>query len=144
MCIPPLPGKYFGLDHEQFESAVTKDCIKSIDDRDNAESILETEQEEHEQTFHQTYNPFDLHMGQMTVYRLHISCACKNVTQGRECAKILPLKDQPWSGYMGSRADSYFLFSPMSFPTLRMREGKKEKDGNKRQSSSTSTTTQNE
>lgn len=76
-----------------------------------------------------TYNPFDIHMGQMTVYRLRISCSCspsesqggqekkkKNGKNSLRCAKILPFEDQPWTGYMGSHADSYFSLLANPYP----------------------------
>lgn len=80
-----------------------------------------------------TYNPFDIHMGQMTVYRLRITCSCsspdvkehvapetksgkKNGKSQMRCAKILPFEDQPWTGYMGSHADSYFSLSANPYP----------------------------
>ena len=109
-------GKYYGMDHDSFEDAVTTECRQTseagelnaaTDEGEKADKIYD------EQT---TYNPFDIHMGQMTVYRLHISCTCSESSlrskagggNKRRCGKIL--EDQPWSGYMGSHADSHFPY----------------------------------
>jgi len=109
-----LTGKYYGMDHDQYEDTVTKECIEEGTTEDG-EEVYESQS---------AYNPFDIHMGQMTVYRLHISCSCSaasllsSTASGLKprCARILPFEEQPWSAYMGSAADSYFPFRPPASP----------------------------
>lgn len=164
-------GKYYGMDHDQYEDTVTNECIQS--DQSDTQQQMDSEGDgyrQNEQLRRQqqsvnavplspslsrvnggrglsgtgtsagqifesqaTYNPFDIHMGQMTVYRLRITCSCsspdvkehvapektpgkKNVKSQMRCAKILPFEDQPWTGYMGSHADSYFSLSANPYP----------------------------
>jgi len=89
------------MDHDQYEEAVSKDCLRT-------EEGLNDPQAEESQS---SYDPYNIHMGQMTVYRLHISCSCAAEGIGgekRRCGRILPMDEQPWTGYMGSTADSHF------------------------------------
>ena len=95
-----FPGPYFGMDHDQYEDTVTKDCLKAEEGMDDA--VFESQA---------TYDPFNINMGQMSVYRLHISCSCaEEVVPGEtgRCGRILSMDEQPWTGYMGSSADSHF------------------------------------
>ncbi|CAG7820626.1 unnamed protein product [Allacma fusca] len=96
--------KYETLSDDPFDDVIRRECFgEDVETNDDDGKIYESQA---------SYNPFDIHMGQMSVYRLHISCNCTNQKTPRgpheRCAKILPLKNQPWAGYMGSHADSYF------------------------------------
>ena len=93
------------MDNDQYNDAIRRECF--------GEGISESTDDDGRTYESQTsYNPFDIHMGQMTVYRLHISCNCTmkkaKKSPHERCAKILPFEKQSWSGYMGSHADSYF------------------------------------
>jgi hypothetical protein len=151
------------MDHDQYEDTVTNECLQEHDETPQEFDPLGTPtaggEGQGKSTIYDSqssYNPFDIHMGQMTVYRLHITCSCSaseetnneapfstpnsnqnsNKTSGsikakasddgsssggtsttKRCAQILPLKDQPWSAYMGSHADSYFPRRSDSFPS---------------------------
>ena len=50
--------------------------------------------------------------GKMTLYRFKITCKCD---QGKRCAKVLPKKDQGWTGYMGSLSNGYFKKRPEKY-----------------------------
>lgn len=120
------------MDHDLFEDTVTNECRLNVDqdtpsdhtlpdspaDDDTGNNIYESQA---------TYNPFNIKMGQMTVYRVHISCSCsesilasKTGDTKRRCGKIL--EDQPWSGYLGSHSDSYFPYRSRS-PTTENPKG---------------------
>ena len=55
------------------------------------------------------YDPFSLKMGQLTVYRFRIRCACGDSGSslfGRGCAKMKPYEEQIWPAFMGLKGDS--------------------------------------
>eukprot|EP00106_Octopus_bimaculoides_P010095 XP_014777537.1 PREDICTED: uncharacterized protein LOC106874346 [Octopus bimaculoides] len=91
-------SKYYGMDDDAYEHAITEECLQ-----------VHGKKEHH----HDNYNPYNIPMGQMTLYRLRITCTCKDdneVKNGtKRCARILPFNDQQWPAYMGSRADSHWL-----------------------------------
>jgi hypothetical protein len=128
------------MDHDQYEDAVTNECLQEEQPGvAESESFGQPDGQRSSgggETFESqsSYNPFDIHMGQMTVYRLHITCSCSEFNNkkvspdgeskkdsphknGKKCARILPMKEQPWSGYMGSHADSYLLKKINVMPT---------------------------
>jgi len=145
-CVCMFVGKYYRMDHDQYEDTVTNECLQGGDDpslqpgeeydslgtSSGASLMNEGGMKSSGGTIYDSqasYNPFDIHMGQMTVYRLHITCSCSesdsetpplnsdtnkkkssrdNIKSQRQCARILPARDQPWSAYMGTHADSYF------------------------------------
>jgi hypothetical protein len=127
-------NKYSGMSPEQFEDAVTRECLQEggseMPDNNNGPGGGDEQQQEKIYESQSAYNPFDIHMGQMTVYRLHISCTCSTVksssnpgstkfSKQQRCGTILPIEDQPWSAYMGSHADSYFPFKPPVMPKMK-------------------------
>lgn len=90
------------MDHDLYEETVTKDCLHTHEPNDK--QIYESAES--------TFDPFNIPMGQMSVYRLHVSCSCAqesaSAQKGRRCGRIRPLEEQPWTGHMGSAADSHF------------------------------------
>ncbi|XP_041373917.1 uncharacterized protein LOC121386932 [Gigantopelta aegis] len=99
-------SKYYGLDEDSYEHTVTQECLKASDHQLHDDGVYESQT---------SYNPYDVHMGQMTMYRLRIKCTCSNATltkatnQGKRCAHILPYDQQQWPAYMGRNADSHWL-----------------------------------
>ncbi|XP_075550002.1 protein FAM234B [Dermacentor variabilis] len=73
----------YGLDHDAFEQLAVAECGQGDEDDQLA------------------YDPFDRRMGQMTVYRVRLQCACDR------CAGPLPFRHQRWPAYMGAGADCY-------------------------------------
>ncbi|XP_037502490.2 uncharacterized protein LOC119376887 [Rhipicephalus sanguineus] len=73
----------YGLDHDAFEQLAAAECGQD-DDNDQL-----------------AYDPFDRRMGQLTVYRVRLKCACDR------CAGPLPFGRQRWPAYMGANADCY-------------------------------------
>lgn len=104
-------SKYFGMDSDEYEHAVTDECLEAHEDH--------SKQGSHH---HNNYNPFYLPMGQMTVYRLRLKCTCAEsdaIKSGRKhCARTLPFEEQQWPAYMGPRGDSHWLpRTPTPLPT---------------------------
>ncbi|XP_035703612.1 uncharacterized protein LOC110843502 isoform X2 [Folsomia candida] len=143
-------SKYYGMDHDQYEDTITNECLQQQDDQhqqqppssSSSDGVDENDEGSSSQTAEgqrtsgsgtyesqSSYNPFDVQMGQMTVYRVHITCSCSEFNNKKssdekgshknekKCASILPMKDQPWSGYMGSHADSHLLKKVNIMPT---------------------------
>ena len=49
-----------------------------------------------------TYDPKNIHLGSMTVYRFNIGCVCKDTPmENQRCSRMLPIAQQGWGGYMG-------------------------------------------
>lgn len=96
-------SRYYGLDHDSYEHTITDECLTL------SSHILPDGGTYESQT---QYNPFNIHMGQMTVYRLRLTCTCSNITShqtsGKRCARILPFNEQQWYGYMGNNANSHY------------------------------------
>ncbi|KAH3701952.1 uncharacterized protein LOC127861055 [Dreissena polymorpha] len=94
-------SSYYGMDHDAYEHTITDECLRSSGHDLPKEGTYES------QTL---YNPFNIHMGQMTVYRVRITCKCSNatdvVTSGKRCGHVLPFNQQQWRSYMGNHADS--------------------------------------
>ncbi len=59
-CITFPPGKYYGMDHDAYEHEITEECLAESGHTLPADGTFESQA---------SYNPYDLHMGQMTVYR---------------------------------------------------------------------------
>ena len=56
-----------------------------------------------------TYDPKNIHLGSMTVYRFNIKCVCNDVSSVNErCSRVLPMSHQGWGGYMGSVGNGFF------------------------------------
>ncbi|KAH9512676.1 hypothetical protein Btru_037853 [Bulinus truncatus] len=94
---------YYQMNHDEYEYSVTAECIKISNHQLTDKDIYSNVNEE--------YNPFDLRMGQMTVYRLRLKLTCSqkmNNSQTVKCSTILPYTHQRWSGYMGSNGDSHW------------------------------------
>ena len=54
------------------------------------------------------YDPFALKMGQLTVYRFRVRCACEGQSTifGPDCARMKPYEEQIWPAFMGIKGDS--------------------------------------
>ncbi|XP_013379917.1 uncharacterized protein LOC106151285 [Lingula anatina] len=94
-------GKYYGLDDHAFRHAVTDECLARGGRHPPEGGTFQDAKE---------YNPYDLKMGQLTVYRLRLKCTCPDagLTGGKECGSILPFHKQGWAAYMGTRGTSHF------------------------------------
>lgn len=96
-------SKYYGLDHDAYEHVITQECLKDDHSDEHENKIYESQT---------SYNPYNVHMGQMTVYRLRITCTCKNISlvnqENKRCSRILPFDQQQWTGYMGNKGDSHW------------------------------------
>ena len=56
-----------------------------------------------------TYDPKNIHLGSMTVYRFNIKCICNNAASDSEqCSRMLPMSQQGWGGYMGSVGNGFY------------------------------------
>lgn len=89
------------MDHDAYEKKVTVDCLKKNGHYREGSDILDEP----------PYDPFNISMGMMTVYRLRISCTCAEHLNNstHHCAAVLPWNQQGWSGYMGHFANSYYV-----------------------------------
>ncbi|KAL3885796.1 hypothetical protein ACJMK2_025834 [Sinanodonta woodiana] len=96
-------SKYYGMDNDAYEHTVTEECLS----KHNGEAVNEN------RTYvSQTqYNPFNIHMGQMTVYRIRLTCKCSKKLDPKKqsCGRVLPFDKQQWTGYMGNKADSHWV-----------------------------------
>ena len=65
-----------------------------------------------------TANKKNFNNGKLTLYRFQVTCKCE---KDKICAKVLPKKEQGWSGYMGSLTNGYFNTRPKArfHPTKR-------------------------
>ncbi|KAL8612256.1 hypothetical protein ACOMHN_038168 [Nucella lapillus] len=96
-------NKYYGMDHDAYGHEVTDECLQKSQHQLSDQGIYESLN---------TYDPFNIHMGQMTVYRLRIKCTCSqvtNTTTDKRCAQVLPYDQQRWPAYMGHFGDSFWL-----------------------------------
>ncbi|XP_021931466.1 uncharacterized protein LOC110835503 isoform X3 [Zootermopsis nevadensis] len=84
-----VSGKYHSFDPEM----AVKDCLEYKWEDKPADT-----QPDH----------FSLNMGQATVYRLRISCRCRDVRIGEKCSSILPFSQQSWPGFMGHNGNGHF------------------------------------
>uniref|UniRef100_T1JFB9 FAM234A/B beta-propeller domain-containing protein n=1 Tax=Strigamia maritima TaxID=126957 RepID=T1JFB9_STRMM len=100
--LPTSP--YYGLDHNAYEAKITEECLQISGHKMPSNHTYESQSD---------YNPFNIHMGQMTVYRLRLRCKCDNfLTTGKKCAKILPFDQQGWTSYMGTQGTQIGLPAP--------------------------------
>lgn len=51
---PIFTGKYYGMDDDAYEHAITEECLQVHGKKDH---------------HHDNYNPYNIPMGQMTLYR---------------------------------------------------------------------------
>lgn len=96
-------NKYYGMDHDAYEHTVTDECMRASDHQLSDDGVYESQT---------AYNPYETHMGQMTVYRLRLKCTCSevtNATENKRCARMMPFDKQQWPAYMGRKGDSYWL-----------------------------------
>ncbi|GFR66585.1 PQQ-like domain containing protein [Elysia marginata] len=97
-------SKFYQMDHGQYEEAVTELCLQKSDHELPDDGVYTNSDDE--------YNPFDVNMGQMTVYRLRLKFSCTQPINASEpntkCASVLPFAQQKWAGYMGSNGDSHW------------------------------------
>ncbi|XP_070549101.1 uncharacterized protein [Ptychodera flava] len=96
-------NQYYGDDHDAYEDKVMDMCLGSDDDGDGDDAIHESQT---------NYNPFNIHMGQMTVYRMRLKCTCEGDPRlddpHKHCSRILPYSQQQWAAYMGTHGNSLF------------------------------------
>ena len=59
-----ISGEYYGMDHDGYQHAVTDKCLEETGHDSPEDRVFQSQE---------TYNPYDVHMGQMTVYR------CENI-----------------------------------------------------------------
>ncbi|XP_062614825.1 uncharacterized protein LOC134276609, partial [Saccostrea cucullata] len=93
-------SKHFGLDHDGFEQVITKECLK-----ESGHNLPDNETYESQST----YNPYNIHMGQMTIYRLRLLMTCKECDPSEKCSRVLPFEKQQWTSYMGNAGDSHWM-----------------------------------
>ena len=55
-----LLGHYYGMDDDAYEHAITNECLIKSGHLSEEDAIYESQM---------TYDPFNIHMGQLTVYR---------------------------------------------------------------------------
>ena len=60
-----VTGKYYGMDHDAYQHEIEEECLE-----ESGHTLPEDKTYESQMS----YNPYDLHMGQMTVYRWVIHC----------------------------------------------------------------------
>ncbi|XP_074653031.1 uncharacterized protein LOC141907325 [Tubulanus polymorphus] len=97
-------SKYFHMDRDAYNHAAEHECLeKSGNKVDDKHGTYQSQT---------SYNPYNLLMGQMTVYRMRITCNCKGdermKSPGARCSRVLPYKQQEWAGYMGTYGDSHW------------------------------------
>lgn len=78
-------NKYYGMDRDGYERSITEECLR----KSNRSAYLSSHD----------YDPYDLHMGQTTIYRIKLTCHCKD-------CKSRKFKNQVWPSYMGPHTDS--------------------------------------
>ncbi|CAD5120332.1 DgyrCDS8906 [Dimorphilus gyrociliatus] len=79
-------GKYYGMDRDGYERVITEECLKKSNKSTNIQ-------------FQKEYDPYNLHMGQTTIYRIKLTCDCKD-------CKTKKFEHQTWPSYMGPFTDS--------------------------------------
>nr|CAI5831764.1 unnamed protein product [Callosobruchus analis] len=101
-----------------FESASK---ITSVDSASGYQKTTEKEQRalfkqeclEEQSNLRNTFAYYDrlhqLHLGQMTVYRITIECKCQTAKKYERCARFLPRKEQSWPEYLGRAGDGVFV-----------------------------------
>ena len=109
-----FPGKYVGMGQDP-ETVVTNDCIRyktaTAEQQSTTSSYADVPPSVSQPTDNakDSYNPLNLRMGQLTIYRINIQCSCRVVKPNNEiCANILPFEQQSWLSYMGKNGDGYF------------------------------------
>ena len=60
-----VTGKYYGMDHDAYQHEIEEECLEESGHTLPNDKTYESQM---------SYNPYDLHMGQMTVYRWVIHC----------------------------------------------------------------------
>ena len=55
-----VTGKYYGMDHDAYQHEIEEECLEESGHTLPDDKTYESQM---------SYNPYDLHMGQMTVYR---------------------------------------------------------------------------
>nr|CAI5831761.1 unnamed protein product [Callosobruchus analis] len=104
-----------------------QECIEdkiAVNLRDSASGYQKTTEKEQRALFKQecleeqsnlrnTFAYYDrlhqLHLGQMTVYRITIECKCQTAKKYERCARFLPRKEQSWPEYLGRAGDGVFV-----------------------------------
>ncbi|XP_060079842.1 uncharacterized protein LOC132559243 [Ylistrum balloti] len=98
-------SKYYGFDHDKYQHVVTQECLQASGHAHSDGQSKTTFQSL------ETFNPYKINMGQMTVYRLRLTCKCSSVphnSTNQLCSRTKPFDQQQWSAYMGSKGDSHW------------------------------------
>lgn len=104
------------MDQDTLESSVTAECLYQHISSSSKEVRQDGRLEPHPGFVPKTadessssYKALNLHLGQLTVYRVNLQCKCGNVKgQNGACARILPFSEQSWPSYMGRDGKGYF------------------------------------
>ncbi|XP_038065375.1 uncharacterized protein LOC119735653 isoform X1 [Patiria miniata] len=91
---------FYGLDHDAYEHMATDKCTEGSTRKQKEEYLSRLGPLD--------IYPFNIHTGEMTVYRLRLTCRCEATSEHQRCAKVLPYSDQRWAGYMGTYGNSHF------------------------------------
>lgn len=92
---------------EAIKEEVTIDCLKKSGHVPPPDVKYETPT---------SYDPFEVHMGQLTVYRHTLRCQCKEELltvspasgEWQKCGRFLEYDKQGWPAFMGLAGDSRF------------------------------------
>ncbi|XP_064472122.1 uncharacterized protein LOC135386243 [Ornithodoros turicata] len=90
-------SELYGMDHDAYEEYATAQCLRRSG-RLQADSNVED-----------SYDPFNRLMGQMTVYRVRLTCVCDKKRNDGLCPQVLPFRKQAWPAYMGAHANGYAI-----------------------------------
>eukprot|EP00057_Strongylocentrotus_purpuratus_P026842 XP_011681316.1 PREDICTED: uncharacterized protein LOC765151 isoform X1 [Strongylocentrotus purpuratus] len=98
-------NEYYGLDHDAYDHLGSEHCRKLAASVPAPPTDAPTDP--------LNIYPFNLDAGEMTVYRLRLSCDCglkeaQRTNPGARCAKILPYHQQGWGAYLGTYGNTYF------------------------------------
>ncbi|XP_071510250.1 uncharacterized protein [Diadema antillarum] len=97
-------NEFYGLDHDAYENVASQYCSKQAKDAPTPSP---------KEINPLNLYPFNLDAGEMTVYRLRLSCDCgleeaRQTNPAARCSRILPYEQQQWGAYMGTYGNSYF------------------------------------
>jgi len=96
-------SEFYGLAHAEFSKAVVAACLEISGNKMPDNGVYESQH---------TSNIYNMHMGQMTMYRLRLKCSCGSEgalkDAGERCAEFLPYEEQQWPAYMGKHGDSHW------------------------------------
>ncbi|XP_022110434.1 uncharacterized protein LOC110989995 [Acanthaster planci] len=91
---------FYGLDHDAYEHMAMDKCTEGTTRKQREEYVSRLGPLD--------IYPFNIHTGELTVYRLRLTCRCKKQSANQRCAKVLPYDEQRWAAYMGTYGNSHF------------------------------------